>query len=43
MPQERHRLLGNVLDRPEGIVIAVGTGKDDDAKFHECLIFAGLF
>jgi hypothetical protein len=26
-----------VLRRPAGIVIAVGTGKSDDAKFHSGL------
>jgi hypothetical protein len=32
-----------VLDRPEGIVIAVGTGKDNDAEFHGCPRFLGCF
>jgi hypothetical protein len=34
VPEESDGLLSNLLDRPEGIVIAVGTGKDDDAEFH---------
>jgi hypothetical protein len=34
VPQERDRLLGDVLNRPKSIVIAVRTWKDDDAKFH---------
>jgi hypothetical protein len=31
--------MENLFNRPEGIVIAVGTGEDDDAEFHEDLGF----
>src|SRR5258708_423997 len=37
VPQESHRLPDNLLNGPESIVIAVGTGKDDDAEFHLAL------
>ena len=34
VPQKCDRLLGYVLDRPEFVMVAVGTGEDDDAEFH---------
>jgi hypothetical protein len=34
VPEESDGLLGHLLDGPEGIVIAVGTGEDYDAEFH---------
>jgi hypothetical protein len=39
VPKKRHRLLGHVLDRPIRVVIAIGTGKDDDPEFHVALSF----
>jgi hypothetical protein len=36
MPEKSHRLPGNLLNRPVGIVVTVRAGKDDDSKFH-CL------
>src|SRR5208337_1041457 len=41
MPEEGDRLLGHLLDGPVGIVIAVGSGKDDNAKFHLFFLFPG--
>jgi hypothetical protein len=40
VPQESNWLPGHLLDGPISIVIAVGSGKDDDAKFHR-FSFAG--
>jgi hypothetical protein len=37
VPEKSYGLPGNVLDRPESIVVAVGTGEDYDAKFHKCV------
>jgi hypothetical protein len=37
MPQGRNRLIGYMLNRPQGIVIAVRTRKGDDAEFHTSL------
>src|SRR6516225_12087603 len=37
VPEKRNRLPGHMLDRPEGIVITIGTRKDDDAEFHGSL------
>src|ERR1017187_4045210 len=34
VPEEGHGLLGDFRDGPKGVVITVGTGEDDDAKFH---------
>src|SRR5207245_5554919 len=34
MPEKAHRLLGHLLDGPVSVVIAVGSGENDDAKFH---------
>jgi hypothetical protein len=34
MPKKSNWLFNNLLNGPEGVVIAVGTGKDDDSKFH---------
>src|SRR5205807_5873055 len=34
VPEKSHRLPRDVLNRPEGIVIAIRTRKNDDAKFH---------
>src|SRR5258708_11724520 len=34
MPQESNWLFGYLLQGPEGVVITVRTGKDDDSKFH---------
>src|SRR6185312_9300752 len=34
MPQKSYRLLNDMLDRPESIVVAVGTRENDDAKLH---------
>jgi len=42
MPQKRDRLLRDMLNRPIGIVIAIGSGKDDDAEFHWFLAEPGI-
>jgi hypothetical protein len=34
MPQECDRLPGHILDRPVRIMVTVGAGENDDAKFH---------
>jgi hypothetical protein len=34
MPQKSYWLLNDMLDRPESIVVAVGTRENDDAKLH---------
>src|SRR5579883_859983 len=34
MPDEFHRLMQDVSDRIKGVVVAIGSGKDDDSKFH---------
>src|ERR1019366_5560466 len=34
VPKESYGLLRDLLDGPEGIVIAVGTGENNDAEFH---------
>jgi hypothetical protein len=34
VPEESDGLFGNLLDGPEGIVIAIRTGENNDAKFH---------
>ncbi len=34
MPKERHGLAGDFRNGPIGIVIAIGTGEDNDAEFH---------
>jgi hypothetical protein len=34
VPEESYGLLGDLLDGPESIVIAVRSGKNNDAKFH---------
>ncbi len=34
VPEESYGLFGDVLDAPESIVIAVGTGENYDAEFH---------
>jgi hypothetical protein len=36
-------LFGNLLNRPERIVVAVGTGEDDDAKFHRLSLTRNLW
>ena len=35
MPQIRHRLAHHAAEHVVRIVVAVGTGKDQNAKFHE--------
>jgi hypothetical protein len=42
VPQERDRLLGDLLNRPVSIVIAVGTRKNDNAEFHGVFLIAGF-
>src|SRR5580704_7560557 len=42
VPEEGYRLLGNLLNRPVGIVVAVRTGKDDDSEFHRRLSLGDL-
>jgi hypothetical protein len=34
MPQEGDGLLGNLLNRPVCVVIAIGTGENDYTEFH---------
>jgi phosphoribosylpyrophosphate synthetase len=34
VPEKSYGLLSDMLDRPESIVVAVGTGENYDAKFH---------
>jgi hypothetical protein len=34
VPEESYGLLGNLLDGPESIVVAVRSGENYDAKFH---------
>jgi hypothetical protein len=34
MPDELNRLMEHIADGVERVVIAIGSGKDDDSKFH---------
>jgi len=34
VPKKRDRLLEDLLDRPSGIMVAVRSGKNEDAKLH---------
>src|SRR5579885_2692735 len=34
MPDEFHRLMQHISDRIKGVVVAIGSGKDDDSKLH---------
>src|SRR6266568_5351355 len=41
VPKKRDRLLSHILDRPVGIMIAIGSGENDDAKFHDGFLTCG--
>jgi hypothetical protein len=34
MPDELNRLMENIAYGVERVVVAIGSGKDDDSKFH---------
>jgi hypothetical protein len=42
MPKKRDWLFGHLGNYVESIMVAIGTGKDQDTKFHECRVTVSM-